>query len=579
MKLPQTTTGAILDPSHSSSDRLPQVLTVQEAALLIGTTPEALWQRIRAAQIPFTLVSGRRDDGTSVLLHTEELVLAGILPDQPRERPPVQASPQSSRPLRLPANKGNDVTRLAGYGRLMIAVAVASMIVAAVVPSVRRSMASIVLTPVGLYRSTPTAAPSLAPNRRPAVASHSRGRSGRGPSTRPAGPAGSQARSHLPPQPVSRSPSPAPSGLVSPVAPPPPSDSGAYSVPSSILSDCSRDVTSDLLAWMNSVPNSSTLNFSTGGCYRIDGSLRIANRVGLVIDGYGATFDGSRNRDGQARHWWIQHSRDITLKNMTVKGANPHAGARDDAFVPKMQWQHGYAIWGSENVLLDHVQAYDVFGDLVDIEPMFVGRTPTNSRNVIVQNSHFERNGRMGIAITGAEDVTIRNNYIGEVRHALLDLEPEWKALPITNVRFTGNRTGKVWLLWIANGGSCNAGVSNIRIADNVMEETAGMPLLEVTAPSGCALRGPYTIERNKLIARSSPRAAFDLRKVRNAIVRNNSAYFIADRRTRVFVNLVRSTRVSVRGNTITSDKRNKKIVFVQADDQSDYVESGNRKL
>jgi hypothetical protein len=230
-------------------------------------------------------------------------------------------------------------------------------------------------------------------------------------------------------------------------------------------------------------------------------------------------------------------------------------------------------------VLLDHVKAFDVYGDFVDIEPDFKGRVPTTSRNVIVQDSHFERNGRMGIAVTGGEDVTIRNNYIGQVRHALLDLEPEWKDLSITNVRFTGNRTGAVWLLWIANAGICNAGVSNVRVDNNVMKQSAGMPLLSVKTPDGCARRGPFTVEGNKLIARSSPRAAFDFGKARNATVKKNKLHFVADSRTRVFVNLIKSTRVSVVSNTITSDPKNKKIVIVKADRESDYQQSNNRRM
>ena len=49
-------------------------------------------------------------------------------------------------------------------------------------------------------------------------------------------------------------------------------------VPSSIPTDCSRDVTAALLAWIATVPDGSTLEFTANACYRVDGTLRIRNR-------------------------------------------------------------------------------------------------------------------------------------------------------------------------------------------------------------------------------------------------------------------------------------------------------------
>src|ERR1700730_15470159 len=60
------------------------------------------------------------------------------------------------------------------------------------------------------------------------------------------------------------------------------------SVPASIPSDCSRDVTPNLLAWIGSVPDGSVLQFARNGCYRIDGTLRIEGRDNLTFGGNGA---------------------------------------------------------------------------------------------------------------------------------------------------------------------------------------------------------------------------------------------------------------------------------------------------
>jgi len=194
-----------------------------------------------------------------------------------------------------------------------------------------------------------------------------------------------------------------------------------------------------------------------------------------------------------------------------------------------------------------------------------------------VQYSNFERNGRQGISITGAENVTIRKNYIGQVRHALLDLEPEWSMFHIDNVRFTENTTGRVLLLWIANWGICNQGVSNIYVTDNVMKGDAGVPIFNSLSDKGCVTRGPFWIERNTLYVRESPLAAIDFTKAHDVVVRANKVYFEWWYNPRVFVNLKQSTRVSVLDNVISSDPRDS-IVFVKADPGSDYVSSGNVK-
>jgi hypothetical protein len=315
-----------------------------------------------------------------------------------------------------------------------------------------------------------------------------------------------------------------------------------------------------------------------GGCYRIDRSLVISNRVGLRFEGNNVTLNGSRNRDGKARIFWLKNSRNITIRYLTIKGGNPHAGAREDAYVPSMEWQAAYGIWGSQDVLLDHVKAYDLYGDFVSIDPMWVGQTPVMPRDVTIQYAHFERNGRQGISITGGENVTITKSYIGEVRHALLDLEPEWSMFHIDNVRFTENTTGRVLLLWIANWGICNQGVSNIYVADNVMKGDAGVPIFHSLSDPGCVTRGPFTIERNTLYVRESPLAAIDFTKAHDVMVRANKIYFEWWYNPRVFVNLKQSTRVSVLDNVISSDPRDS-IVFVKADPGTDYVSSGNVKV
>ncbi len=588
MRLRDRPTGTGSESPRETSEHLSETLTLLEAAALTNTDPDALWERIRSTGIPFTLVSGRRDRGASVLVNTGDLVGAGLLPGRQAPRllstvpSPRVAPPHPS--LKGSRTKDRSTVWWAEHRRVFVRAAMV-LIVMALLPSVRGIPISGMLERVGLLEPSDGS---------PIGASHS-AKARDKTMSRSHAPQGSTAtlpRSNAPG--TATSPSRLPAGSAwgapgsqgsAPLAPAgqplgPPSSAPVPEgdqVPSGIPSNCSRDVTAALSSWIQTVPDNSTLIFPMNGCYRIDGTLTISRRTGLVLAGNGTTLYGKYHTVGTAPHVRVYLSKDITFMNMTVKGANPKAGIGDEAFQAKLQWEAAWEISGSEQITLTSVQAYDVFGDFVTIEPEWV-RTFHTARDITVQNSRFERNGRSGIAITGADRVTIKNNYIGQVRYALLNLEPQVATLPIDNVRFTGNRTGAARLPWMTNGGICNAGVSSIDVADNVMEAGSGMPLFWVIPPSGCALRGPFTIERNSLIAQQSPYAAFSFTKSQDATVRSNEVRFDRDPRTRVLVNLAKSTRASVIDNVAMVDPRDT-LLFVQADNESDYVSSGNRRM
>jgi hypothetical protein len=139
-----------------------------------------------------------------------------------------------------------------------------------------------------------------------------------------------------------------------------------------------------------------------------------------------------------------------------------------------------------------------------------------------------------------------------------------------------------VWLVLIANHGLCNAGVSNITIADNVMQARASNDYVAVwiKPPDGCARRGPFTIVRNTFLVRQPP-AAFDLSRTHDVLIQGNRVRFEfagPGDRTRLMSDLKVSTRVSLLSNMVTAAP-NDKVVFVKADRQSDYVSSGNKRI
>jgi len=362
-------------------------------------------------------------------------------------------------------------------------------------------------------------------------------------------------------------PSPAPSPAPTPV-PAPTASGGAYRVPSSIAANCSVDVTGDLLAWIATVPNNATLVFPAGGCYRIDASLRIQDRWGLTFEGNGTTFRAVAEGDQARRHFWFWGGGNLVLRNLIVRGANPNAGTAEEAYRADREFQHAFALQGVQGALLDQVQAYDVYGDFVYIGPDYRG-TFTWSRQVTVQKSRFERNGRQGIAIVAAEDVVIADNFIGGVRRATFNMEPTGTGWGARRVRIVRNTTGRGRLLWLSSSGR-GYNVNEIYIAENTMTAATGTPVVFLVAPEG-GMRGPITIENNTLIVGGSPAPAFRFTRVTGILIRNNRVTLPA-RREMTVVALTGSARTQVLDNAFCGGAR-----VLAVDELSwDYYEANN---
>jgi hypothetical protein len=272
-----------------------------------------------------------------------------------------------------------------------------------------------------------------------------------------------------------------------------------FGAPSSIASDCSIDVTTELQAWLDQLPDDVTAELKAGGCYRIEGTVELAGRRKLVLAGNGATLKATTTGTGgrlalrTRSQLSIFGSQDITVRDLIVRGANPHAGVGEAAYQPEFEAQHAFSLHGDDGITLDRVQACDVYGDFVYIG----GTAGTPSRNVTVEHSRFARNGRQGISITDGEDVLITGNEIDDVRRSVFDLEPNTRVDVVRRVRIEHNATGRAHNYWLANKGS-GVNIGDITIAHNVMREPSGA-LVIVFGPD-FGRRGPYTFVDNTFL-------------------------------------------------------------------------------
>jgi hypothetical protein len=246
-------------------------------------------------------------------------------------------------------------------------------------------------------------------------------------------------------------------------------------VPPRIAADCSVDVSDALNAWMASMPNGMTLHFG-GGCYRINHTLELDDRVNLEIDGEGAVFktddptgDGSplsspskaaRSRD----HWRIVGGSNIHLHDLVIVGANPNAGTGDLAYVAALEAQHGIDVQGSQNIEIDHVTITRVYGDFVYFGKELAGTTFSSGR---LHDSIMFANGRQGVSLTAATNIEIDHNTITDTRRSTFDLEPNGQTWGVDHAVIAYNRVGPGRLLFVAGGGE--GPENNITILNNTL--------------------------------------------------------------------------------------------------------------
>jgi hypothetical protein len=202
---------------------------------------------------------------------------------------------------------------------------------------------------------------------------------------------------------------------------------------------------------------------------------------------------------------------------MTVVGANPYAGVSDQAYNADLEAQHGFDFQGVQGVELDSVTVTDVWGDFV-----YVGMdvsTWTWSKNVWIHDSHFDRNGRQGISVTGAEDVRIERNYIGNIRRSSIDLEPFDTRGGIRRLLVSNNHFGPGRLTFIASKGAA-APIDDITIEGNRV--TGDKLTVTVVAPVG-SRRSRFRILNNTSdMPFGSPEALMNFVRVDSIEIRGN---------------------------------------------------------
>ena len=136
-----------------------------------------------------------------------------------------------------------------------------------------------------------------------------------------------------------------------------------YKVPTSIADDCSGAVESEIMAWLDTVPDGSTVQFGAGRCYGQDNTITLTDRKGLVIDGQGSEFRALTPGEKHRANWRFVRGSDLTVRNMAVRGSNP-----DGLYDHAIERQHGYSVEGVQGMTLSNVKARETWGDGVYLD-------------------------------------------------------------------------------------------------------------------------------------------------------------------------------------------------------------------
>ncbi len=247
----------------------------------------------------------------------------------------------------------------------------------------------------------------------------------------------------------------------------------SYTVPTGIDRTGKTDVTDALTQFIRGVPDGSTIQFPSGGSYRINNIVLVSGRHDLVIDGGGSLFfaatDGRDEtppsmppgvRSQWPRHraqWIVYNGSNITIRNLSVRGNDARGGQADDAYNGALEAQNGIEYANVRHGLIKNCQVSQTWGDGV-----YIG---SDSDSVVVDGCNIHHTGRQGVTIADAHNIVVVNSTIREIRRTAVDLEPYTMGHGVDNVWIARNHFEGVRGLVIGSKGGGD--VSSIVVAYN----------------------------------------------------------------------------------------------------------------
>lgn len=247
-------------------------------------------------------------------------------------------------------------------------------------------------------------------------------------------------------------------------------------VPEDIDSSGGSDVSAELQAFIDGVPDTRTIVFPTDATYRVDTGLHLDDRHGLYLEGNGTTLlaSGCDWTDSNFVIGLDEPSSDITIRGFTLYGEND-VGGTSSAYSADCPNQHGVAVFGSSDIELADLAITDVRGDCLYVAEH--GANEAWSDGVWFRDSTCDRNGRMGVAIVAGRDVRVERVAFDEISIIVFDIEPNDGFGGATDVIFADNHVGSyahdgtVGGVFFGAVGSLDAPVRRVIVQGNTVRE------------------------------------------------------------------------------------------------------------
>jgi hypothetical protein len=227
------------------------------------------------------------------------------------------------------------------------------------------------------------------------------------------------------------------------------------------------EVTRELQSLLANAPNGSIIRFPKNARYRVERTLTLYNRRDLTFEGNGATIFATMRGASDRSQIYVKRGFNIVFRDLTVRGVHPNGGTSEEAYVERLELQHGFKFLSTAGAELDHVTVTDVYGDFVYLGRD--GRLKLPCRDIWIHDSTFARNGRQGIGVSTARNVIIERNHFDETRRSTIDLEPNSRSWHVSKVFILNNTVGSGRLLFLASHG--RGPVDDVVISGNVLRD------------------------------------------------------------------------------------------------------------
>ena len=229
----------------------------------------------------------------------------------------------------------------------------------------------------------------------------------------------------------------------------------------------------ELESFIEGTPNGSTIVFKAGGTYRLDSVIRIRGRKNVTLEGNGATLKpvGDTGKFSSAALIIEDGSENTTVRGFTIVGNNDEAGTSDACC--SLEGQHGIAVFGSTNTLIEDVDIRRIWGDCVYVNATGPGIW---ADGVTFRDSTCTLSGRHGVGIIAGKHIDIVNNVFDKIGFMIVDIEPNADHEGATDVLIRNNTIGAYGLTstWVAQlleaGGASGSIVRDVTVTGNTVE-------------------------------------------------------------------------------------------------------------